>query len=108
LKRGDIVLVREPRTPAGKARPCIVVQRDSALPFAAKVSVCPLTSQLRGAVGQRPLVVPALANGLSKPSEVQVDWVYTFPREFIGDRIGSVDEPTLEQVDIALRRWLDL
>jgi mRNA interferase MazF len=84
------------------------VQRGSALPFAAKVTVCPLTSQLRGAAGQRPFVVPTPTNGLSKPSEVQVDWVYTFPREFIGDCIGNMDEPTLEQIDIALRRWLDL
>lgn len=108
MKRGDIVHVREPRTPAGKARPCVIVQRNSALPVAAKVTLCPLTSQLRGSAGQRPFVAPAAQNGLTKPSEVQVDWVYTFPREYIGDRIGSVDEATLEQIDEALRRWLDL
>ena len=108
MKRGDVVLVREPRTPAGKARPCVIVQRDSALPFAAKMTVCPLTSTLRGAAGQRPFVAPTEGNGLSRPSEVQVDWVYTFPLEHIGERIGSIDEPTLELIDEALRRWLDL
>lgn len=108
MKRGDIVLVREPGTPASKARPCVVVQRSSSLPMAAKISVCPLTSRLRGARGQRPFVAPDPGNGLSKPSEVQVDWIYTHEIQYIGGQIGSVDEATLEQIGIALRRWLDL
>jgi mRNA interferase MazF len=73
-----------------------------------KVSVCPLTSHLRGARGQRPLVAPDPLNGLMKPSEVQVDWIYTHENKYIGERVGSVDDATLEQIDIALRRWLDL
>lgn len=102
------MLVREPGTPAAKARPCIIVQRESALDVANKVTVCPLTSQLKGPAGQRPFVAPSVANGLRQPSEVQVDWVFTHPIEFIGDVIGSIDRPTLDGVDSALRRWLDL
>jgi mRNA interferase MazF len=86
----------------------VIVQRESALAVAAKMTVCPLTSQLRGAAGQRPFVAPAPSTGLSRPSEVQVDWVYTFPREFIGECIGGVDEDTMQQIDVALRRWLQL
>ena len=86
----------------------MIVQRESALAAAAKVTVCPLTTHLRGAQGQRPFVAPADGNGLTRASEVQVDWIYTHPREFIGPRIGSVDAATLEQIDLALRRWLDL
>lgn len=108
MKRGDIVLIQGPGTPAGKARPCVIVQRESSLAVAVKITVCPLTSRLRGAVGQRPLVVPSAENGLTRPSEVQIDSIYTHPRSFIGPRIGAVDNATLEQIDIALRRWLDL
>ncbi len=103
-----MVLVREPGTPAGKSRPCIVIQRDSALDVATKVTVCPLTSHVRGPSGQRPFVAPGPENGLRKPSEVQVDWIFTHPVEFIGGVIGRLDQPTMNQVDIALRRWLDL
>ena len=108
MKRGDIVTVRMAGSPAAKARPCVIVQRSSALDVAVKITVCPLTSRLRGAAGQRPLVVPTAGNGLSQPSEVEVDWIFTHPTEAIGAVIGQVDAPTLEQIDIMLRRWLDL
>jgi mRNA interferase MazF len=108
MKRGDIVIVREPGTPAAKPRPCVVIQRSSALPSAAKMTLCPLTTTLRGAAGQRPFVAPSAQNGLAKPSEVEVDWIYTHRREFVSDPIGAVDTATLDQIDLALRRWLDL
>lgn len=108
MRRGDVVLIQEPGTPASKARPCVVVQRDSGLLTATKITVCPMTSLLRGAAGQRPFIAPAKDNGLTRPSEIQVDWIYTHPREFIGPRIGTVDGATLEQIDMALRRWLNL
>jgi len=108
MKRGDIVVVKEPGSPASKARPCVVVQRSSALETAAKITVCPLTSRLRGAIGQRPFLSPTSENGLRVPSEVEVDWIFTHPVEAIGDVIGRLDKASLETVDIALRRWLDL
>ena len=108
MKRGDTILVREPGTPAAKARPYVVVQRTSALDNPVKVTACPLTTTLRGAAGQRPLVAPDAANGLRQPSEVQVDWVYTHPIDRVGGVIGHVDQPTMEAIDQALRRWLDL
>lgn len=108
MRRGDIILVREPNTPASKPRPYVVIQRDSALHRAVKVTACPLTSRLKGASGQRPFVAPSSDNGLRLPSEVQVDWVYTHPVDYVGGVIGQVDGPTMETIDIALRRWLDL
>ncbi len=108
MKRGDIVVVREAGSAAGKARPCVVVQRNAALDAPAKATVCPLTSRLRGAIGQRPFVAPTPDNGLRTPSEIEVDWIFTHPVERIGAVIGRVDDPTLEQVDVMLRRWLDL
>ncbi len=108
MRRGDVVLVCEPHSPAGKARPCIVVQRTSALDVSAKVTVCPLTSELRGSVGQRPFVAPTSGNRLRTPSEVQVDWIYTHPIERLGEVIGRLDQPTMDEIDLALRRWLDL
>lgn len=108
MKRGDVIRVREPNTPASKARPYIVIQRDDALHFPAKITGCPLTSKLKGAAGQRPLVVPTAENGLRVPSEVEVDWVFTHPVECIDGVVGHVDEGNMRAIDAALRRWLDL
>jgi mRNA interferase MazF len=108
MKRGDVVLVREPGTPASKARPCVVVHRDGAKGAETKVTVCPLTSHLRGVVGERPLVVPTPENRLRAPSEVEVDWIFTHPIDAVGEVIGHLDTPTFETVEVALRRWLDL
>lgn len=108
MKRGDLILVREPNTPAAKARPYVVVQRDSALEYAVKVTGCPLTSYLRGAEGQRPFVAPTPDNGLKSPSEIQVDNIYTHPIERVDGVIGSLDFATMEAVDAALGRWLGL
>lgn len=85
-----------------------MVQRTSALDDPSKVTVCPLTSKLRGAAGQRPFVAPTPNNGLRLPSEVEVDWIFTHPVEYVDGVIGEVDRPTLDAVDVALRRWLDL
>ena len=108
MRRGDLVLVREPNTPASKARPYVVVQRDSSLDAPSRVTGCPLTSRLRGAEGQRPFVAPTTDNGLRLPSEVQVDIVYTHPVERIDGVIGHLDQTTMRMVDEALRRWLAL
>ena len=108
MKRGDVILVREPGTPAAKARPYVVVQRTSALDDPVKVTACPLTSVLRGEAGQRPRVVPTTNNGLRVPSEAQVDWIFTHPVTCIGGVIGNVDGPTMDAIDAALARWLDL
>ena len=77
MKRGDLVLIREPGTPAAKPRPCVVVQRNSLIDVAAKITVCPPTSGLSGSARQRPFVAPDERNGLRVPCEVQVDWIYT-------------------------------
>lgn len=108
MKRGDVILVREPNTPVAKARPYVVVQRDSALHDPIRVTGCPLTSHLRGLEGARPFVAPTADNGLRIPSEVQVDIVYTHPIERIDGVIGRLDGATMQVVDQALRRWLAL
>ena len=103
-----MIVVREPGTPASKARPYVVVQRDSTLQGASKVTGCPITSTLHGATGRRPVVMPSDENGLRRPSEVEVDWTFTHPLECVGAKIGRLDAATMESVDGALRRWLAL
>jgi len=108
MNLGDLILVREPNSPAAKPRPYVIVQRDSALHTPIRVTGCPLTSQLRGAEGQRPFVAPTADNGLRVPSEVQIDLIYTHPIERIDGVIGSLDAATMQTIDVALKRWLAL
>ena len=103
-----MVIVRMSDTPAAKARPCVVVLRDSAAAHADKVTVCPLTTTLRGAKGGRPFVAPDDRNGLLHPSEVQVDWIFTHDINRIGKLVGELDEAVMGDVDTALRHWLAL
>jgi mRNA interferase MazF len=108
VKRGDVVIVREPGTPAAKVRPCVVVTRESAMPHTSKLTICPLTSTLKGVEGGRPFVAPADGNGLRAPSEVQVDWIFTLKVDQIGRQIGYLDGATMSEVDVAIRNWLAL
>ncbi|KQT33589.1 hypothetical protein ASG29_06050 [Sphingomonas sp. Leaf412] len=107
MTRGDIVLVRSTRGAATKARPCVVVQRDSAgaLP---KLTVCPMTSQVDQENDLRPVVVPSQANGLIQVSQIEIDWILTEDLRYFGRRIGTVEPTVLAAIDTALRRWLDL
>jgi mRNA interferase MazF len=85
-----------------------VVTRQSAIPHTSKLTLCPLTSTLKGAEGGRPFVAPGTENGLRSPSEVQIDWIFTLTLKHIGQRIGQLNEATMFEIDTALREWLAL
>ena len=108
MRRGDLVLVGGGGGPAGKPRPCLVVQRSSTIDGSSKVTICPLTSTIRVASDSRPVLQPSPENGLTKISQVQIDWIFTYGIDRIDKRIGSLDEIDMHSVDLALRRWLDL
>ena len=108
VNRGSVVIVRMGDTPAAKARPCVIVSRQSAVERGDKVTVCPLTSVLKGAGGWRPFLPPDSGNGLRRPSEVQVDWVFTVHVDRIGALVGQVDEAAVDGIDMMLRHWLAL
>jgi mRNA interferase MazF len=108
LKRGQIVLVRSSDGPATKARPCLIIQRSSTLDAALKVTVCPLSSEIRIGSSIRPLINPSPTNGLHRISQIELDWIYTFWKADFRDVVGCLDESELRRVDEALKQWLDL
>ena len=108
LTRGDVVLVAGGSGPAGKPRPCVIVQRTSTIDASGKVTVCPLTSGVRVGPPARPIVHPTADNRLKHVSEVEVDWLFTYRIDRIGPTIGRLDPHVMRAVDRALRRWLDL
>jgi mRNA interferase MazF len=108
VRRGDLVLVRGGGGPAAKPRPCLVVQRSSTIDGAPKITICPLTSTIRVSSDSRPVLQPSDSNGLTKISQVQIDWIFTYAVDRIEKRIGTLDDIDMHSVDLALRRWLDL
>lgn len=108
MKRGDLYIMREPGSFASKARPCLIVQTSLALPAMTFVTVCPVTSILRGLPLVRIPIAPDDENGLRQTSEVEIDLIETLRIVNLGPRIGHAATGVMRLVDDALRRWLDL
>lgn len=108
MKRGDIFTVAGGKGPAGKPRPCLIVQRGSTLDNALKVTICPISTAVRVGSPIRPLLHPTPENGLERVSQVEIDWIFTYRVERLGKQVGTVDGLSMRRVDAALRRWLDL
>ncbi len=106
MSRADIVTVVLPGA-YGKPRPAVLVQEDAfdALP---SVTVLPITSELRDLPPLRITIPAGPESGLRIRSQVQIDKIMTIPKARIGKRIGSLAETTMNQVDVALSRFLGL
>jgi len=91
-----------------KARPCVVVMRDGSDASPVTI-VCPITD----ANGRRGnLLNPSIAAGIAgttKDSRVAVHQIRTLDkRRVVGDKLGDVPAPIMEQVDQGLRAVLAL
>lgn len=107
LKRGDVILVVASGD-FGKPRPALVVQSNLFNVTHASVTVCPITSTLVDAPMFRIQLESTRANGLHKTSQVMVDKVQTLKRERFRQRVGVISGKDMDQVDSALRKWLEL
>jgi mRNA interferase MazF len=108
VTRGSIVVLAAKGAYTGKPRPAVVVQSDAFNTTHASITVCPITSDCVDAPLFRVLLPPGSRTGLTVTSQVMVDKVSTVPRSAVDRPIGTCDDLHLEQIDDALRRWLDL
>jgi len=72
------------------------------------VTICPISSHLTGNYLFRVPMPQEADTGLRIDSEVEVDKITTVWVRRIGRIVGRANDDTMDQVDIALRRWLDL
>jgi mRNA interferase MazF len=107
IRRGDIVICAAPGD-YGKPRPALVVQSDLFNGTHASVVVCLITSHLEDAPLFRIPIPPGRVTGLEKDSQVMVDKTIAIPRSKITGRAGSISSAQLQEIDAALRLWLDL
>jgi mRNA interferase MazF len=69
---------------------------------AARLTILPVTGDLRDAPLFRIRVAPDASNGLRRPSDVMVDKPQSVPRDEVGTPIGRLADDALLRVDRAL------
>jgi len=104
VKRGDLVVIALPGD-YGKPRPALIIQSNlfSAHP---SVTICLLTSHILQTPLFRFFVEPSAANGLTVPSQVQIDKMMTIPLEKIGRIIGKLSHQQMYEITKLLALWI--
>jgi|SRR5579875_220721 mRNA interferase MazF len=88
-----------------KARPVLILTRETVRAYLSRVTVAPITSNARGLSTE---VRVGVANGLGQDSVVSCDNIVTVPVSTLGQRIGYLlpsQEPELAE---AIRTAFDL
>jgi mRNA interferase MazF len=104
VNRGDVV-VAALAGDAGKPRPWIVLRGDR---FAehSRVTLLPLTSELRAEPILRVDVAPSAGNGLRVPSQAMVDRSVSVSVRRVGSIIGRLEPATMRAINTAVLVYL--
>jgi mRNA interferase MazF len=92
----------------GKPRPALVLQSDVFSDIHATVTVALISSEIKQAPIFRLDIEPNEANGLTRPSQVQIDKIMSIRSEKIGSVIGELNDVMMVRVNRALALWLGL
>ena len=98
IARGDIRLYRF--APPDKARPVVVLTRDSALGYLSTATVAPITSSIRGVPSEVRLDEE---DGMKAPCAVNLYNTVTVSQERLGKRVARLGPPRMREVCAALR-----
>jgi mRNA interferase MazF len=107
MKRGNVVTVAM-QGDFGKPRPALVLQSDVFSDIHATVTVALISSNLMQAPIFRLDIDPDESNGLTKPSQVQIDKIQSIGIEKIGAIIGELSDVMMVRVNRAMALWLGL
>ena len=103
MNRGDMWWV-DLNLPIG-IRPVVLVSREGAYSTRQQILVAPVSTRIRGITAEVPL---GLEDGLSRPSVVNLDTLYTINKSRLRTQISTLSREKLEAVDDALRFALGL
>ena len=107
MKRGNVVTVAI-QGDFGKPRPALVLQSDVFSDIHATVTVALISSEIVQAPIFRLDIEPSETNGLSRPSQVQIDKIMSIRSEKIDSVIGELNDVMMVRVNRALALWLGL
>jgi mRNA interferase MazF len=82
-----------------KARPALLLTRDSALGYLSRVTVAPITSTLRGVPSE---VALGPDDGMKSVCAVNLHNLVTIDKRRLGRRVSQLDEAKLREVCVAL------
>jgi mRNA interferase MazF len=108
VRRGDIIVAVGRGDFSTKPRPSLIVQADPFAEHHPTITVCPITTEVRGGTFYRVPIAADADTNLVADSEVEIDLLQAIRRERVGRLIGSASNNTMTLVDQALRRWVDL
>jgi len=98
ITRGEIRLYR--LAPPDKARPVVVLTRDSALRYLSTVTVAPVTSSIRGVPSEVRL---DQEDGMKSPCAVNLHNTITVSQQRLGRRVAHLAPPRIKEICAALR-----
>ena len=111
IARGDVLHIDLDPTVGSelkKARPCVVVQRDSANQTSPIVIVCPFTDAAGRPGNALNILVPRGIAGATKDSLVRCNQIRAVDRARIAKHLGALPPALMHRVDAGLRLILDL
>ena len=97
IARGEVRLVAFP--PPDKSRPALVLTRDSALGYLARITVAPITSTVRGVPSE---VALSPDHGMKSVCAINLHNLVTVDKRRLGRRIARLDESKMREVCAAL------
>ena len=86
-------------------RPVVLISREGAYSTRQLIIVAPVSTRIRGITAEVPL---GLEDGLSRPSAVNLDTLYTINKSRLRTQISSLSREKMDAIDEALRFALDL
>ncbi|MDB5208012.1 MAG: hypothetical protein JWR72_3087 [Flavisolibacter sp.] len=105
MQKGDIVLIPFPFTDlsGNKLRPAVILAHSRF-----DLTVCFITTQLQWQDPTDVLIQPTVSNGIKKQSLIRVSKIATLDKALSLGKIGSIDRPELTELNIKLKRVLQL
>jgi len=97
MRRGEVRWYRFSRP--DKARPVVILTRDSALGFLGEVTIAPITSNIRDVPSE---VVLTAADGMPRDCAVNLDHVQTVAKGKIGPLVTSLRRERMTELRAAL------
>lgn len=106
IRRGDLFyadLSPVVGSEQGGVRPVLVVQNDIGNKYSPTIIIAAITSQMNKAKLPTHIEIKAENFGLSKDSVILLEQIRTIDRKRLREKIGKLDEPSMERVDDAIR-----
>ena len=98
MRRGEIWWA-ELEPPTGR-RPVVLLSRDEAYSVRSLIIVAPVTTRIRHIASEVPL---GPADGMPQECVANLDTITTIPKDCLQDRIATLSDKKLREVEVAIR-----